>query len=99
MISNRLSVTTSETGSHGEKPAPEHSTTLTNKAADGRSTVGTNPPDSHAGEEPNHDVDDLVVGFDVFRFEEGFAVERWDNLQPKVAAQPEGRRFKSCPRH
>lgn len=31
-----------------------------------------------------YDFDEVVIGFEVFRFEDGFAVEHWDNLQPKV---------------
>jgi predicted SnoaL-like aldol condensation-catalyzing enzyme len=31
-----------------------------------------------------YDFDELVVGFEVFRFEDGFAIEHWDNLQTKV---------------
>lgn len=30
-----------------------------------------------------YDFAELVTGFEVFRFEDGFAVEHWDNLQPK----------------
>ena len=32
-----------------------------------------------------YDFDDVVIGFEVFRFEDGFAVEHWDNLQPKAS--------------
>lgn len=31
-----------------------------------------------------YDFDQVVIGFEVFRFEDGFAVEHWDNLQRKV---------------
>jgi predicted SnoaL-like aldol condensation-catalyzing enzyme len=31
-----------------------------------------------------YDFDEVVIGFEVFRFDDGFAVEHWDNLQPKV---------------
>jgi predicted SnoaL-like aldol condensation-catalyzing enzyme len=31
-----------------------------------------------------YDFDEVVIGFEVFRFEDGFAVEHWDNLQSKV---------------
>jgi len=31
-----------------------------------------------------YDFDEVVIGFEVFRFEDGYAVEHWDNLQPKV---------------
>lgn len=31
-----------------------------------------------------------LVGFDVFRFENGKAVEHWDNLQPAAAPNPSG---------
>ena len=38
-----------------------------------------------------YDFDELVIGFEVFRFEGGFAVEHWDNLQAKVdAPNPSG---------
>ncbi len=38
-----------------------------------------------------YDFDELVIGFEVFRFEDGFAVEHWDNLQTKVdAPNPSG---------
>ena len=33
-----------------------------------------------------YDFDEVVIGFEVFRFEDGFAVEHWDNLQTKVDA-------------
>lgn len=33
-----------------------------------------------------YDFDEVVVGFEVFRFEDGFAVEHWDNLQRKHEA-------------
>jgi predicted SnoaL-like aldol condensation-catalyzing enzyme len=33
-----------------------------------------------------YDFDEVVIGFEVFRFEDGFAVEHWDNLQTKVTA-------------
>ena len=33
-----------------------------------------------------YDFDEVVIGFEMFRFEDGFAVEHWDNLQTKVAA-------------
>lgn len=31
-----------------------------------------------------YDFDEVVIGFELFRFEDGFAVEHWDNLQTKV---------------
>lgn len=33
----------------------------------------------------------LKVAFEVFRFEDGFAVEHWDNMQPKQHANASGR--------
>ncbi|MDH3683500.1 MAG: nuclear transport factor 2 family protein [Acidimicrobiia bacterium] len=33
-----------------------------------------------------YDFDDVVVGFEVFRFEDGLAVEHWDNLQREHGA-------------
>jgi predicted SnoaL-like aldol condensation-catalyzing enzyme len=39
-----------------------------------------------------YDFGKVVIGFEVFRFEDGFAVEHWDNIQPKVdAPNPSGR--------
>ena len=38
-----------------------------------------------------YDFDDVVIGFEVFRFEDELAVEHWDNLQPKSDhANPSG---------
>lgn len=31
------------------------------------------------------------IGFEVFRFEDGFAVEHWDNIQPRRGPNPSGR--------
>lgn len=31
-----------------------------------------------------YDFSEVVIGFEVFRFEDGFAVEHWDNLQPRA---------------
>ncbi|MGI9612822.1 MAG: nuclear transport factor 2 family protein [Acidimicrobiales bacterium] len=31
-----------------------------------------------------YDFDEVVIGFEVFRFEDGLAVEHWDNLQPRA---------------
>lgn len=33
-----------------------------------------------------YDFNEVIVGFEVFRFEDGFAVEHWDNLQTKAGA-------------
>lgn len=40
----------------------------------------------------DYDFAEHVTGFEVFRFEDGFAVEHWDNLQPlAVTPNPSGR--------
>ena len=39
----------------------------------------------------NYNFGGPVTGFDVFRFENGKAVEHWDNLQPTQPANPSGR--------
>jgi predicted SnoaL-like aldol condensation-catalyzing enzyme len=45
-----------------------------------------------------YDFDELVIGFEVFRFEDGFAVEHWDNLQPKAdAPNPSGHTMNDGP--
>ncbi len=33
-----------------------------------------------------YDFDEVVIGFEMFRFEDGFAVEHWDNLQARADA-------------
>lgn len=33
-----------------------------------------------------YDFDEVVIGFEMFRFEDGFAVEHWDNLQSRADA-------------
>jgi len=38
-----------------------------------------------------YDFSDLRVAFEVFRFEDGKAVEHWDNIQPKLGPNPSGR--------
>ena len=38
-----------------------------------------------------YDFSNVKIGFEVFRFEEGQAVEHWDNLQPIQAPNPSGR--------
>lgn len=38
-----------------------------------------------------YDFSSLRVAFEVFRFEEGQAVEHWDNIQPKQGPNPSGR--------
>ena len=37
-----------------------------------------------------YDFSSEKICFEVFRFEDGFAVEHWDNLQPKQAPNPSG---------
>lgn len=45
-----------------------------------------------------YDFDELVIGFEVFRFEDGFAVEHWDNLQTKAhAVNPSGHTMNDGP--
>ena len=45
-----------------------------------------------------YDFDHVAIGFEVFRFEDGFAVEHWDNMQPKVdAPNPSGRTMNDGP--
>lgn len=38
-----------------------------------------------------YDFSSLRVAFEVFRFENGLAVEHWDNIQPKQGPNPSGR--------
>jgi predicted SnoaL-like aldol condensation-catalyzing enzyme len=38
-----------------------------------------------------YDFSSLRVAFEVFRFEDGQAVEHWDNIQPKLGPNPSGR--------
>ena len=38
-----------------------------------------------------YDFSNLRVAFEVFRFEDGRAVEHWDNIQPKQGPNPSGR--------
>lgn len=38
-----------------------------------------------------YDFASLRVAFEVFRFEDGQAVEHWDNIQPKLGPNPSGR--------
>ena len=38
-----------------------------------------------------YDFDTRRIGFEVFRFEHGFAVEHWDNIQPRQGPNPSGR--------
>ncbi len=38
-----------------------------------------------------YDFSSRKIGFEVFRFEDGFAVEHWDNLQPRDGPNPSGR--------
>ena len=38
-----------------------------------------------------YDFSSLRVAFEVFRFEDGKAVEHWDNIQPKMSPNPSGR--------
>ncbi len=38
-----------------------------------------------------YDFSSLRVAFEVFRFEDGQAVEHWDNIQPKQGPNPSGR--------
>ncbi|MGX9351021.1 nuclear transport factor 2 family protein [Shimia sp. W99] len=38
-----------------------------------------------------YDFDRLRVAFEVFRFEDGLAVEHWDNIQPERGPNPSGR--------
>ncbi|MFK7882503.1 nuclear transport factor 2 family protein [Roseobacter sp.] len=38
-----------------------------------------------------YDFSNLRVAFEVFRFEDGQAVEHWDNIQPKKGPNPSGR--------
>lgn len=46
----------------------------------------------------DYDFADHVTGFEVFRFEDGFAVEHWDNLQPLTPApNPSGRSMNDGP--
>jgi predicted SnoaL-like aldol condensation-catalyzing enzyme len=45
-----------------------------------------------------YDFDDVVIGFEVFRFEDGSAVEHWDNLQAKApATNPSGHAMNDGP--
>jgi len=45
-----------------------------------------------------YDFDELVIGFEIFRFEGGLAVEHWDNLQTKVdAPSPSGHTMNDGP--
>jgi len=45
-----------------------------------------------------YDFDEVVIGFEVFRFEDGLAVEHWDNLQPKApTANPSGHSMNDGP--
>jgi predicted SnoaL-like aldol condensation-catalyzing enzyme len=37
-----------------------------------------------------YDFSDENVGFEVFRFEDGQAVEHWDNIQPRLGPNPSG---------
>ena len=37
-----------------------------------------------------YDFADRNIGFEVFRFEEGQAVEHWDNIQPRLGPNPSG---------
>ena len=38
-----------------------------------------------------YDFSNVNVAFEVFRFDDGFAVEHWDNLQPIAGPNPSGR--------
>ena len=38
-----------------------------------------------------YDFSSLRVAFEIFRFEDGQAVEHWDNIQPKLGPNPSGR--------
>jgi predicted SnoaL-like aldol condensation-catalyzing enzyme len=45
-----------------------------------------------------YDFDEVVIGFEFFHFEYGFAVEHWDNLQTRVAApNPSGHTMNDGP--
>jgi len=51
-----------------------------------------------------YDFSDLRAAFEVFRFEDGKAVEHWDNIQPLLGPNPSGREMldgatEICDRH